>query len=168
MHSVRDKNKLFKEILAEHKDKIYRICSAYLYEKDAVDDLFQEVLLNIWLSLDRFDNRAKLTTWLYRVTLNTTITFNKKTRTHRDMFSGDMPLDIIDDPGHEYTLEQKRVDKLLLCIQKLKREERLIISFVFEGLQYKEIAEILGISTSHVGVKINRIKKTLLRLYENG
>ncbi len=168
MSSKNKKERLFREILTEHRDKIYRICAAYLYEKNKVDDLFQDVLVTIWMSLDRFDNKASLTTWLYRVTMNTTITFNKKSQKHRSLFTHKMPPELIDEcePSDEAE-RQQRIDKLLRCIQKLRQEERLIISFVLEGLAYKEIAAIVGMSTSHVGVKINRIKKKLLRLYEN-
>ena len=58
----------FQEIITHHKDKIYRICFAYLYEKELVDDLYQEVLINVWNGLKNFKGNSKLTTWLYRVT----------------------------------------------------------------------------------------------------
>lgn len=157
----------FKQILDEHQDKIYRICNAYLYNKYDVDDLFQEVLINIWSSLPRYKGQAQITTWLYRITLNTTITFNKAHTRKKNRQTNNIPENIIDDPaGREKEMQkQMQTEKLLACIQKLEKDERLIISFVLEELTYKEIADILGISVNLVGVKINRIKKKLLRFY---
>jgi RNA polymerase sigma-70 factor, ECF subfamily len=163
---MKNKEQLFREIIEGHKDKIYRICYAYLYEKKMVDDLYQEVLINVWHALDRFNGDAQITTWLYRVTMNTTITFNKNYKKHQKLFKNDIPQNIIEESNKGAEEEnQKKIDKLMQSIQKLKEDERLIISFVLEELAYKEIAEILGISVNSVGVKINRIKKRLLRIY---
>ena len=113
--------------------------------------------------------KRKNTTWLYRITLNTTITYNKDFKKQQKLFTIDIPENVKDDwsiPAEEEG--QKRVNKLMKSIQKLKPGERLIISFVLEELAYKEIAEILGVSATNVGVKITRIKKRLLRIYNNG
>ena len=159
--------KLFKQIITEHQDKIFRICNAYLYNKHNVEDLFQEVLVNIWNSLPRFKGQSQITTWIYRITLNTTITFNKAHTRKKNILTNNIPENIMDDSsGYEKEIQkQEQTDKLLTSIQKLEKDERLIISFVLEELAYKEIADILGISVNLVGVKINRIKKKLLRLY---
>ena len=166
-HSEREK--LFKKTINDHKDKIYRICYAYLYEKELVDDLYQEVLINIWNGLRNFKGNSLLSTWLYRVTLNTTITFNKKTKKHFQSLKYKIPdsNSIVEQTDTSEIEKEIRINKLMQCIQKLKKEERLIISLVLEELTYKEIAEILGVQTSNVGVRINRIKKRLLKIYEN-
>ncbi|NOG46270.1 MAG: sigma-70 family RNA polymerase sigma factor [Calditrichaeota bacterium] len=164
-----NKDQLFQEIIDKHKDKIYRICYAYLYNKKLVDDLFQDVLINIWNALDRFKGEAQITTWLYRITMNTTITFNKNYEKQKKLFTNEIPLNIKDECAQTSEIHnQQKIDKLMQSIQKLKKDERLIISFVLEELSYKEVAEILGISVNSVGVKINRIKKRLLGIYKNG
>lgn len=157
----------FKEIITHHKDKIYRICLAYLYEKDLVDDLYQEVLINVWNGLKNFKGNSKLTTWLYRVTLNTTITFNRYTKKHVQLSNRELPDTFEEVIDTERQARENRVNKLMQCVQKLKKDERLIISLVLEELSYKEIAEIIGIETNNVGVRINRIKKRLLKIYNN-
>ncbi|WP_420571598.1 RNA polymerase sigma factor [Kordia sp.] len=157
----------FQEIITHHKDKIYRICLAYLYEKDLVDDLYQEVLINVWNGLKNFKGNAKLTTWLYRVTLNTTITFNRHNKKHIQLFNNELPDTFEEAIDTERQAQENRVNKLMQCVQKLKKDERLIISLVLEELSYKEIAEIIGIETNNVGVRINRIKKRLLKIYNN-
>ncbi len=157
----------FKEIITHHKDKIYRICLAYLYEKDLVDDLYQEVLINVWNGLKNFKGNSKLTTWLYRVTLNTTITFNRYTKKHVQLSNRELPDTFEEVIDTERQARENRVNKLMQCVQKLKKDERLIISLVLEELSYKEIAEIIGIEANNVGVRINRIKKRLLKIYNN-
>ena len=157
----------FQEIITHHKDKIYRICLAYLYEKELVDDLYQEVLINVWNGLKNFKGNAKLTTWLYRVTLNTTITFNRHNKKHIQLFNSELPDTFEEAIDTERQAQENRVNKLMQCVQKLKKDERLIISLVLEELSYKEIAEIIGIEANNVGVRINRIKKRLLKIYNN-
>ena len=157
----------FQEIITHHKDKIYRICFAYLYEKELVDDLYQEVLINVWNGLKNFKGNSKLTTWLYRVTLNTTITFNRNHKKHISLFNDELPDRFEEDIDTARHSQENRVNKLMQCVQKLKKDERLIISLVLEELSYKEIADIIGIEANNVGVRINRIKKRLLKIYNN-
>ncbi|MDA7716934.1 RNA polymerase sigma factor [bacterium] len=158
---------LFAEVITLHKDKIYRICYAYLYDKNLVDDLYQEVLINVWNGLKRFKGNAQLSTWLYRVTLNTTITFNKKNKAHKQLFKNNIPENITENIDITDTEQECRVNRLIQCVQQLKEEERIIISLVLEEISYKEIANILGIEVNNVGVRINRIKKKLLKIYNN-
>ncbi|MEW7277984.1 RNA polymerase sigma factor [Aquimarina sp. 2201CG1-2-11] len=163
----KEREQLFTEVVTLHKDKIYRICYAYLYEKDSVEDLYQEVLINVWNGLNKFKGNAQLSTWLYRVTLNTTITFNKKNKTHQQLFGNSIPENIIENIDTTETQQECRVNKLMQCVQKLKEEERILISLVLEELSYKEIADVLGIEVSNVGARINRTKKKLLKIYNN-
>ena len=85
MKSNQSKSDQFKSLYKNHKDKIYRLCYGYLHDKTGIDDLFQQVLLNIWENLDSFRGEAQLSTWVYRVTVNTTITYSKKHRKLRDV-----------------------------------------------------------------------------------
>lgn len=159
------KEQKFKELLAENKVMIYRLCYAYLYNKEDVDDLFQEIMINIWNSLDRFRNESKVSTWIYRIAVNSALMHNKKEQKIKAVFS---PLDLDrcdrrEDDTNEYQKKEEQIEKLRKAITYLKKQDRLIISLVLEGMKYEEISEIMGITMSNVGVKINRIKSNLFQ-----
>lgn len=123
--------------------------------------------MQVWQSLPTFRGEAKLSTWLYRIALNTAIVFRRKQQRQPTSLTGHEAQ--LADTGSAKTeaLEQEQLlNKLHRCIAQLQNQERLIISLVLEEVPYKEIAEVLGISTSNVGVKINRIKKKIGQLME--
>ncbi len=156
----------FDEITTEHQDKIYRICAAYLYDKSLVEDLMQEVLIHIWNALPNFRGDSQLTTWVYRITVNSAITFNKKEKKRSETLVGDLDEQTADNPQirEEKIALETRIEKLHEAIGTLPEYERIIIGLVLEDLSYKEISNILGLSTNLIGVKINRIKKKLSTL----
>ena len=138
---------------------------AYLYDKGEVDDLYQEILYSVWKSLDSYKGAAQLSTWIYRVAVNTAINYNIK---HKKQQHLELP-ETLNIPAEEKDVKQEEVQfkKLRHCIQQLESQDRLIISLVLEDKSYKDIAEITGGNTNNVGVKINRIKARLLKLMEN-
>lgn len=150
----------YEDIIRIHKDSIYRICLGYIYETGLVDDLFQEVLIALWKSLSSFRGEAKLATYIYRVTVNTAISFNRKQKKYKLEHELDHTITSFESPVDELT-EQEDLQLLRSCIGKLEEQDRLIISLYLEELSYKEIAEVSGISSNYVGVKINRIKEIL-------
>lgn len=158
------KEETFRAVYHEYRHKIYRICYAYIYSREAVDDLFQEIMLNIWNSLDSFRGESHMGTWIYRVALNTALSHNrsfKKQSLRIAEFSQEalhMPLS---DPPDDI---QTKLDHLAKAISQLDKQDRLIISLVLEELTYEAIAEIVGITPNYVGVKVNRIKKQLKKL----
>jgi RNA polymerase sigma factor (sigma-70 family) len=158
---------MFNELVKAHHGSIYRICRAYLYDVSHADDLYQEILFQIWKSIQNFKGEAKVSTWIYRIAVNTAINFNLKNKKHQH---ATLP-DFIQVP-YEETLLQKQeqeiqLDQLRYCISQLETSDRLIISLVLEDKSYKDIAEITGTNINNVGVKINRIKVRLLKLMEN-
>ncbi|NOS83963.1 MAG: RNA polymerase sigma factor [Ignavibacteria bacterium] len=166
-----DKDTLFKQVLKENKDRIYRICCAY--ERNAIDrdDLYQEIAINIWKNLDKFEGRSAISTWIYRIAVNTSLMHVKKesrrnsSKTELDENS----LNIAEPPNddREEKIETgKKIEILNECINELGTLDRLIISMVLEDLSYKEIAEVTGLTVNNTGVRINRIKKELLKLME--
>lgn len=154
--------KRYEDIIRTHKDSIYRICLGYIYETDLVEDLFQEVLIALWKSLSSFRDEAKLSTYIYRVTVNTAISFNRKRTKHKQESRLEFPLPVHDSPVDEIT-SREEFQLLRSCIRRLEDQDRLIISLYLEELSYKEIAGVAGISVNYVGVKINRIKELLKR-----
>ena len=165
-----DKNTIFKQILTENKDRIYRICCAYENDSDEREDLFQDILLNIWKSLDRFENRSSMNTWVYRIAVNISMLHIRKSvnnkKIHSDYYNELLIQSDSDDKEEKIILHEK-TEKLFTCINKLNKIDRLIISMVLDEMSYNEIAEITGLTPNHIGVKINRIKKELLKLMED-
>lgn len=166
-----DKDTLFKQVLGENKDRIYRICCAY--ERNAIDrdDLYQEIAINIWKNLDKFEGRSLVSTWIYRIAVNTSLMHIKKEsrRNNAKTELDENSLNIAEPPNddREEKIETgKKIEVLNECINELGTLDRLIISMVLDDLSYKEIAEVTGLTVNNTGVRINRIKKELLKLME--
>lgn len=159
------KEKLFISILNENKDRIYRLCLGYLIDKQDVDDLFQDVMINIWRGLDSFRGEAKASTWVYRIAVNTSLIYNKKIKRKQQLIGYEEMDEIIDQTG-ENAETRMNLASLRKSISGLKRQDRLIITLLLEGMSYQEIADITGISINYVGVKINRIKKQLEKMLD--
>lgn len=158
-----NKEKLFADILNESKDRIYRLCLGYLRDKREVDDLFQDVMVNIWRGLDSFRGDAKISTWVYRIAVNTSLIYNKRAGRKQNIMSR-LDMDEIIDQGSDN--KDLLIDLKILRerIALLKKQDRLIITLMLEGLSYQEISEVVGISINYVGVKINRIKQQLEKM----
>ncbi|WP_046310245.1 RNA polymerase sigma factor [Pontibacter korlensis] len=164
---MHDKEKLFQEIVRENRDRLYRICRACIPDHDDANDLYQEVLVKVWLNLHTFRGDAKLSTWLYRFALNTAILHRKQRSKHVTL----LPQHSMGFPDAAAETAHKQEQEVLLqqlhyCISCLEKQDRLIISLVLEEVSYKEIAEVLGLTVNYVGVKINRIKQKLAVLME--
>jgi len=163
--SDKQKEQKFKELLTDNKEMIYRLCYAYLYSKNEVEDLFQEVMISIWNSIESFRNESKVSTWVYRVVVNTALMYNKKDKRVKSIIKNTESINRnAADDFTEYIEKEERILKLRKAIIQLEKQDRLIISLVLEGMKYEEISEIMGITLSNVGVKINRIKSKLFIL----
>jgi len=159
-----DKDKIFTEVFKENRDKIYRLCYTSINNKDDVEDLFQEVMLNVWRSLENFRHESKFSTWIYRITVNTALLYNKKFQTKSNRFINFGPAELDENHSSENPFqmsEDEDLKKLHEAISQLNKQNRIIIGLYLEDMSYEEIAEIVGISMNYVGVKINRIKTVL-------
>lgn len=158
----------FNKVVHQHRDKIFRLCRGYLYDQSLADDLYQEVLINLWRSLKKFRGESSLSTWIYRVTVNTAITFNRKSKKQPQQTELSH---IFADEGQEQKeavlQKERQLTRLHYCISQLPKEERLIITLVLEDVSYKEISEVMGISVNYTGVKIRRIKERLGKMMKN-
>jgi RNA polymerase sigma factor (sigma-70 family) len=164
---VNTRELLFNSLVKDHKNSIYRLCTAYLYKRELADDLYQEVLIRLWASMDNYKGDARWSTYIYRIAVNTALTFNKKESKDRNLTSSDS----LENLPAEATTDDKivletQLDQLHYCISQLEEQDRLIISMVLEDLSYKEIGEVLGMQVNHVGVKITRIKTKLSKLMQ--
>jgi len=165
---LEEKEKLFTEMISGYKDKIYRLCYANLYNKSDVDDLFQEVMFNVWNNINSFRKESNISTWVYRITVNTAILFNKRNmRKHQIFKSHDShDLDQFEQPELPSINMNEELERLYKYINTLDSQDRLIITLMLEGVSYNEIGEIIGITTNYVGVKINRIKSSLAKMFK--
>lgn len=157
-HSEREL--LFVEVFENNKSSIQRLCYGYLDSTSDMDDLFQEIMTNVWNSLPSFRREAKISTWIYRIAVNTALVYRRKWR------RGEELTDVPDKAqSAQHRLEQEeRLSALHSAIAALADQDRLIITLLLEGLSYKEISEITGLTVTHVGVKISRIKQSLEQL----
>jgi RNA polymerase sigma factor (sigma-70 family) len=149
--------------LEQNKEKLLRICSVYADDAEAKKDLFQESLINIWQSMSSFEERASISTWMFRITLNVCLRLQTKEAKKRERFKR-LDSVIFENISDEETNhdEYERVLKLRSCIKKLDDADKAIITLFLEQLPYKEISVITGLTENTIAVKIKRIKMKLL------
>lgn len=159
------KEELFNEILEHFQDKIYRLCSCHVPHEEDRKDLLHDIYVRIWSGLETFNQRSSLSTWIYRVSLNSCIDFLRKDRKRKQWRLGLRveEWNIVDGSENvkKNFLASERIKHLYACIDKLSLHDKTLISLYLEDLSYKDIADIVGISEQHVGVKLFRIKKIL-------
>lgn len=155
--------KEFVEMINNHRKIIYKVCHLYGHEKEYIEDLFQEIVLQLWKSFHTFRGEAQLTTWMYRVALNTAISsFRRESRKPKSTLLTEAEMQIPELNGFPY--EDENVMLLKAAISHLSRIEKAVIMLYLEEKSYQEISAIMGITPSHVGVKINRIKIKLEKI----
>ena len=157
--------KLKKEFLTlvnQHISIIHKITRLYEDTEEDRRDLFQEILLNLWKGYQGFRQDAKFGTWLYRVALNTAITGLRRRKRQEGLYTLEDQHDRIPDEIREEN--QDEIQILYKAISRLDKLERAIIILYLEERSYEEIAEIVGITATNTGVKINRIKSKLAKM----
>jgi len=154
---------LFLNIVTSNQGIIHKVCSIYCDTLEDREDLFQEVVAQLWRSYPTFRSESKVSTWMYRVALNTAITHFKKSNRRPDKSQYDNSLLQIEDDCYDETFDEQ-VKLLHSAIAKLTGIEKSIILLYLEDKPYEEIAEIIGITQNYVRVKMNRIKGKLKKL----
>ncbi len=161
---MEDREKKFRQLIAENHDRIYRICSYHSAGGEDCNDLYQQVLINIWQSLRNFRGDSKISTWIYRIAMNTSIDFiraENRRLMKRNRFQTESAIFTQPDERWEKLRKEKMLDELQTQINQLSIIDKLIMSLVMEEVGSKEIAEIVGITEGNVRVKIHRIKEYL-------
>lgn len=160
----KDLEEKFLEVIEENKRTIYKVCLMYSEDKEQQEDLYQDIILNLWKAFPSFRQESKYSTWIYRVAINTSISQirKKKSRPLTTPLTCEFDKLIGDDGNYK-----KQVLELYKLISQLSEFERAIILLWLDEKSYDEIAEILGISKSNVGVKITRIKEKLTKMNIN-
>jgi RNA polymerase sigma factor (sigma-70 family) len=152
--------KEFLHIIRENQGIIHKVCNIYCDLDEDRNDLFQEIVAQLWKSYPTFRNESKVTTWMYRVGLNTAITSFKKSKRRPDQNQLSNENFQLPDDGYENETEEQ-IKVLHLAVAHLTGIEKSIILLFLENKKYEEIAEITGITQNYVRVKMNRIKKKL-------
>jgi RNA polymerase sigma-70 factor (ECF subfamily) len=155
----------FKQWLGEHTGLILRIARSYGNTAEDQDDLFQEICLQLWLSVPRFEGKAKVSTWIYRVALNTALVWNRGEKRRRKHNNRLTMFPVVQNSTGKSD-EDEIVERLYEAIRKLPKVDASVVLMHLDGLAYSEMSEILDISESNVGVKLNRAKKQLALLLD--
>ena len=160
-----EKKERFNQIVLENDDRIQRLCSYYIPNPEDRKDLYQEILVNIWKSIENFKGNSSISTYVYRIAMNTSLTFKGKTLSQFRL-CGELNSKILDKLSGETTfpdkLEQEtQFEDLEKELYILSIIDKAIITLLLEGLSMKEISNIIGITEPNVKVKIHRIKTHL-------
>ena len=147
----------FTRIAREYKDTIYMVCYMFSQNTAEVDDLYQEILINMWRSLPSFEGRSSLKTWIWRLSLNTCISYDRKRSSKGKALPLDMQINLYEDTDHD----SKQIKMLHERINRLGAFDRAIIMLWLENMPYEEIGAIVGISAKNVGVRLVRIREQL-------
>ena len=153
------KEKQFEELVKQYKRTIYSVCYMFSRDKEEINDLFQEILVRLWLGFDQFEQRSSVNTWVYRIALNTAI--NSDMRAKRRPQTVPLSTDIDPYDPQDSSLEQVR--QLYALINQLDVMDRGLVLLWLEGIGYDEIAAIMGITVANVGIKLHRIKEKLVQ-----
>lgn len=155
----------FKQIIEENSNRINSICRYYSPNTEDRKDMYQEILVNIWKSLDKFRGDSAISTWIYRISVNTSLSFTGKSYRNLNLHIDKDPqsLNILLD---EDELEQKiktelHLEQLEAQLNQLSIIDKALITLVLEGLSMREIADVIGLTEPNVKVKIHRIKEQL-------
>lgn len=162
-----DQKSLFMNWLGEHGSSVFKVARAYTLTSEECQDLAQEILLQAWRSLSKFEGKASAATWFYRVALHTAMNWHRKDKPRR---SRQQPLlevqavapECVDSA--EQAQQRETVERLYTAIHQLPKTDAALVLLYLDELSYREMAEILGISETNVGVKLNRAKKALNEL----
>ncbi len=165
-----NRESLFKNWLRDHGGAVLKVARAYTFTSEDCQDLAQEILLQVWRSMPRFQGRASASTWSYRVALNTALGWRRKEHRRRArqrpvLEVEDLPVAGLDSA--QQMVERETVERLYAAIRRLPKTDAALVLLYLDDLSYQQIAEVLGISESNVGVKLNRAKKALGELMKD-
>ncbi len=158
---------LFQTWLEEHRGIVVKVARAFAASATDAADLEQELLLQLWLSAASYAGQAKPSTWIYRVCLNTALTWRRGTTRREKRLEPDADLNRF--PAHlpspaDHASERELLEQLYAAIHALPDSDRALLLLSFDGLAYREIAEVIGMTENHVGVALTRARKRLAQL----
>ena len=167
MNSTPADEQKFLELVNENRNRILKVCRVYAWNPADQDDLYQEILFQIWRGLPALKEKQFANTWLYRVAINTAISFVRKRASRSDRivhFEHSELTRAIESQQATEENSDERLANLYIAIFKLDPLEKALVTLFLEDLSYEQMAEVTGISASNVGVILHRAKKKLSRL----
>lgn len=153
------KQKRFEQMVNQNKGTIYTVCYMFSKDSDEVADLFQETLINLWKGMPEKDEISNIKGWIYRVSLNTCISLNRKKKS-RPTVPLTMDIDLFESKGEK----EQQVEMLHKRITRLQPFDRAIVLLWLEDISYEEIGLILGITAKNVSVRLTRIREKLKQM----
>jgi RNA polymerase sigma-70 factor (ECF subfamily) len=164
-----DQKSLFMNWLGEHGPSVIKVARAYTLTSEECQDLAQEILLQAWRTLPKFERKASAATWFYRVALHTAMNWQRKDKPRRSRQQPLLEVQVLATEGAnsaEQAQHREIVEQLYNAIQQLAKADAALVLLYLDELSYREMADVLGISESNVGVKLNRAKKALSALMQ--
>ncbi|MCU0960104.1 MAG: sigma-70 family RNA polymerase sigma factor [Pirellulaceae bacterium] len=165
-----DKDERFTTVLESNQDRIYRICCCYIGDEHERQDVFQEVLLQLWKGLDSFAGRSAISTWIYRVTVNVCLGHlrlaQRRVRLINRAAADGTSAARITSAASTPPWSDDELPRLYACIRQLPLPDKTLVSLFLEDVNTSDMAEVLGISETNVRVKLHRIKQRLKQLWE--
>lgn len=154
-----EKQLRFNEIFEQYYPKVLRLCKGYFNGDTGIaNDAAQEIFMKVWEHLDSFRGDSQISTWIYRIAVNTCLVLLRKNKAKKEVLTGEIPVVAVENDSAE---KEEKFARMYSCIQKLEEVNRMIILMVLENTGYDEIAQVIGISEENVRVRIHRIKKSL-------
>ena len=148
-----------------HKGILHKVSKMYMDNRDDQQDLFQEIVCQLWKSYDTFRNKSQFSTWMYRVAINTAIVFLKKEKRKVDKYQ--IASENIKEETDDSEIKESQIEHFYKAVQKLEKIDKAIIFYQLEGFSHKEIGDNLGISEGNARVKLNRAKEKLKEIIIN-
>lgn len=147
-------------LIDRHQGILHKVCRLYRDTREDQEDLFQEIIYQLWRSLPSFAGTAKFTTWMYRIALNTAMAAYRKSKP-RLVLGHTFPEQADEDGNAE---RQHREERMFAALKQLNDPEKALIALYLDELSYREIAELTGLTENNVGVKLNRIKTKIKKI----
>lgn len=150
----------FERTIKENAGVLHKLCRVYTFNADEYEELFQEMLVQVWRSTGNFRGESKISTWIYQVCINTALSFRSKLVRHKlrfEPFDGKIFIQPAPDADND-----ERLRRLYAAIRELKPIDRAIVSLYLDDKTYEETAQILGISKTNVATRLMRLKKQLM------
>jgi RNA polymerase sigma-70 factor (ECF subfamily) len=151
------------KLVQEHRSMLYKVCRLYCFADSDRQDLFQEIVIQLWKSYPSFRGDSKFSTWLYRIALNTAISDLRKQRRRPSTTSADVIPPSLPDmswPGEQ----EEHLRQLYAAIDQLSDVEKALVMLYLDDKSYEEMEEIMGLSQNNLRVKMNRIREKLRKM----
>lgn len=157
--STKERAAVFEDIVRQHSLMITKVCYYFATGISELKDLRQDVLLNIWMGLDKFRNESRTSTWIYRVCFNTCITYQRKNKQRKQEVPLSSVLEIVDD-----NFDMERYTEMHRLIGRLASDEKAMILMWLDENSYEEIAAVVGLNRNTVATRLKRIKEKLVKM----